>query len=130
MRPPPNALVEPYRLRTGPYASTPDYGNCGAFRVPCQGFFLNVLASDELGWDHVSVSLPDRCPTHEEMEQVRSLFFKDDECVLQYSVPRTEHINQHPFCLHMFRPQAVDVVIPRPPSWMVGLVQSATRRRR
>jgi hypothetical protein len=33
-------------------------------------------------------------------------------------VPIVEHINCHPYCLHLWRPHNVE--IPRPPSWMVA----------
>jgi len=79
---------------------------------------LKVVASSGEGWDHVSVSLPDRCPTWEEMEQVKRLFFREGETAMQLHVPPTDHISHHPYCLHLWRPQ--DVEIPRPPGWMVG----------
>lgn len=79
---------------------------------------LKVIASSGEGWDHVSVSLPHRCPTWDEMEHVKRLFFRDDETAMQLHVPPTDHINVHPFCLHLWRPQGVE--IPRPPGWMVG----------
>ena len=46
------------------YGSVGDQGN-GLFRVPCSTvrlINLCVLASNGDGWDHVSVSLPHRCP--------------------------------------------------------------------
>ena len=79
---------------------------------------ITVIASNGAGWDHVSVSIRNRCPTWEEMEFVRGLFFRDDETVMQLSVPRSAHISLHPFCLHLWRPQ--DGEIPRPPDELVG----------
>lgn len=79
---------------------------------------LLIIVSNGKGWDHASVSLENRTPTWEEMETVRRIAFHDDECVIQYSVPRSEHINCHPYCLHMWRPQGVE--FPRPPSYLVG----------
>jgi hypothetical protein len=90
----------------------------GVYRVPCAGVQLTVIASNGLGWDHVSVSLRHRTPTWAEMEFVRALFFRDDETVMQLSVPRTDHISCHPFCLHLWRPQHGE--IPRPPNELVG----------
>jgi hypothetical protein len=37
---------------------------------------------------------------------------------MELHVPIAEHINLHPNCLHLWRPQ--DVEIPRPPAYMVG----------
>ena len=40
------------------------------------GATLRVLFSDGLGWDHVSVSLADRCPTWAEMCFIKDLFLR------------------------------------------------------
>lgn len=95
-------------------------GTCGAFVLasPIDGQALRVIASSDDGWDHVSVSRVKRPPNWAEMEHVKRTFFKDDECVMQLHVPVAEHINCHPCCLHLWRPQ--HCAIPRPPSWMVG----------
>lgn len=92
----------------------------GAYEVPVNGIRLTVIASDGLGWDHVSVSLRHRCPTWDEMEHVRKLFFRDDETVMQLHVPESDHVNNHRFCLHMWRPND-GREIPRPESILVGV---------
>lgn len=79
---------------------------------------LRVIASGSMGWDHVSVSRADRCPTWDEMEWVKRELFADDDCVMQLHVPVAEHKNCHPYCLHLWRPH--DAEIPRPPSFMVA----------
>ena len=92
---------------------------CGAFMVPNgNGQNLRVIAASGMGWDHVSVSLQDRCPTWDEMELVKRLFFKPTETAMQLHVPPSEHVNVHPHCLHLWRPLRGE--IPRPPSIMVG----------
>ena len=104
----------------------------GAFLVPYIGAdarkrFIRVIASrgdpadpDELQrWDHLSASLADRCPTWEEMEFLKRLFFKPQETAMQLHVPTSAHISNHPYCLHIWRP--LDVEIPRPPDILVGL---------
>jgi hypothetical protein len=53
-----------YRVRHGKLASDDDVGNNGVFEVKLpRGQTLTVVASDGLGWEHVSVSRRDRCPT-------------------------------------------------------------------
>lgn len=96
-----------------------DFG--GAFKVRSEtgGAILRIIASSGEGWDHVGVSLGTRCPTWAEVEQVKSLFFREGEMAMQLHVPRTDHINNHPHCLHLWRP--TDSEIPRPPSIMVGI---------
>lgn len=95
-----------YILRTGTLASEP---------------YLRVIVSiDGLGWDHVSVSpsVPGRCPTWEEMSLVRHVFFLPEETVYQIHAPISEHVNHHPWCLHLWRSTREDM--PRPPAELVG----------
>lgn len=77
----------------------------GAFVVLHRGKRLRVIVSAGGGWDHVSVSCADRCPTWDEMSYVKRLFFYPQETVMQLHVPERQHINCHPFCLHLWRPQ-------------------------
>jgi hypothetical protein len=102
---------------------------CGMFNVPSpiDGGALKVLASSDAGWDHVSVSRRNRCPNWPEMSHIKSLFFKDDETAMQLHVPSPDHVNDHPYCLHLWRP--IGMNIPRPPGWMVGGVSSAEAER-
>lgn len=93
----------------------------GFFVVPQpRGPHLKIIAGSGEGWDHVSVSPIERkrCPTWEEMEFVKRLFFKPDETAMQLHVPTSDHISHHPYCLHIWRPH--DSLIPLPPSWMVA----------
>src|SRR5882672_9247876 len=62
---------------------------------------LRVIASHGDGWDHVSVSCHHRCPTWNEMSFIKSVFFFDAETVMQLHVPSSDHVNYHPFCLHL-----------------------------
>jgi hypothetical protein len=103
------------------YRVAGDFGGDGAFRVPSPTDFrlMTVVASTGYGWDHVSVSQHKRCPNWPEMDHIKSLFFKDDETAMQLHVPAADHVNNHPYCLHLWRPQNIE--IPRPPSIMVGI---------
>lgn len=78
---------------------------------------LRIIASCSDGWDHVSVSLPDRFPTWQEMCRVKDLFFYDHEVVMQLHVPAAEHTNIHNYCLHLWKPH--NMLIPQPPREMV-----------
>jgi hypothetical protein len=82
------------------------------------GGILRIIASNCLGWDHVSVSRADRIPTWSEMEQVKRAFFEEHETAMQLHVPPADHVNYHPTCLHMWRPHGK--LIPRPPAIMVA----------
>ncbi len=89
---------------------------CGAFLLPSpiDSRLLRVIAASESGWDHVSVSRGDRCPTWREMEFIKRRFFKPDETAMQLHVPPQDHINTHPFCLHLWRPHAQPIPLPPP----------------
>jgi hypothetical protein len=93
---------------------------CGRFYIPSpvDKAPMCVVASSGMDWDHISVSRKNRCPNWPEMEFAKHLFFKDDETAMQLHVPPSDHINVHPFCLHIWRP--LNGEIPRPPSIMVG----------
>jgi hypothetical protein len=61
-----------YRIQNGELGSTDAMGNNGAFVTPFESFNLRVIASDGMGWEHVSVSLPHRCPHWREMRFIKS----------------------------------------------------------
>jgi hypothetical protein len=116
--------LEKYRFRTGPYASEPRE-DFGAFLVPgpC-GRELRIIASSGdasigINWEHVSVSLFKHCPNWQEMCFVKSLFWDDEETVMQLHPPKSKWINNHEFCLHLWRP--TDCEIPLPPEITVGI---------
>jgi hypothetical protein len=112
-----------YRLRVGPYGSSEADGNNGVFSVPpvqsLSKISLRVIASDGGDWEHVSVSLPSRCPTWDEMCAIKALFWDGQDCVMQFHPPESEYVNNHRFCLHLWRPVGRD--FETPPRWMVGV---------
>ena len=83
-----------------------------------------VVFSNGGGWEHVSVSFNHRCPTWEEMCEIKNLFFHPDEVVVQYHPAESEYVNTHPYCLHLWRP--IGQAMPTPPAWMVGLKKGRT----
>lgn len=100
--------------RCHPTMGMPDPKEGGYFEVGK----LRIIASWGDDWDHVSVSLPDRCPTWEEMDKVKRAFFDRDELVMQIHPAEADHISMHPYCLHLWRPHRCS--IPLPPKIMVG----------
>ena len=118
-------VPEKFRVRTGIMSSDVTFGNNGAFEV---SIVLNkykqklfVIASDQVGWEHVSVSRTDRCPLWDEMCAIKDLFWDESDCVIQYHPPVSEYINNHRFCLHLWRPVGIDVI--QPPKILVGIEQ-------
>lgn len=119
MRSEPNKLIEHYRHQAAGFES-PRGVNWGAFAILYRGRYLHVISSGTpddpaapgYGWEHVSVSTNDRCPTWEEMQYIKTLFWRGDETVIQYHPPADRSKNLHPFTLHMWRPTAADLPLP------------------
>ena len=59
----------------------------------------------------------------EEMCFIKSLFWSEDDCVIQYHPPKSDYVNNHQYCLHMWRP--IEQSLPTPPSFMVGKAGAA-----
>lgn len=122
-------VPEQYRLKKGMMASESSIGNNGAFEIPhyrINDYSIFCIASDGLGWQHVSVTIvgyrqnkASRCPTWEEMCFVKDQFWNKYETVIQYHPPESEYVNNHPFCLHLWKPDNIE--IPLPDSIMVGI---------
>lgn len=113
-------VPEKFRITKGPMGSDSSYGNNGAFWVKTKKCVFTVIASDQGGWEHVSASLPARCPTWEEMCLIKDLFWDESDCVVQYHPSKKDYVNNHPYCLHLWRP--TDAVMPTPPAFMIGKV--------
>lgn len=111
--------VEEYRWKKGVFASDKSLGMNGIFVIPFESYKLCVQASDGVGWEHVSVSLRHRYPNWKEMCFIKDLFWEKEECVVQYHPPKSEYVNNHPYCLHLWRPGKKK--FPMPDSILVGI---------
>ena len=75
---------------------------------------LSVISSGaDMGWEHVSVSLKDRCPNWQEMCFIKDLFWSAAENVMQLHPAKEDYVNNHEYCLHLWRPTNQN--IPTPP---------------
>lgn len=125
--------IDSARLDSEPLASTTKDGMNGCFIFFREGVLLRCIVSDGSDWkdkklvggplpgkpwEHVSVSLENRCPTWDEMNYVKEMFWRDDECAIQYHPPESNYINIMPYCLHLWKP--IGLNIPMPPSMCVG----------
>lgn len=117
----------PEKLEAGRDGGDRSWGAYGSFLIqgPC-GEALRIVASGadaddkaSRGWEHVSVSPRRRPPNWQEMCFVKDLFWEPEECVVQFHPPRSEYVNNHPHCLHLWRNK--NVAFPLPPSILVGL---------
>ncbi len=93
------------------------------FLVMLDSYQVRIIASDGEGWQHVSVSIvdrPNKTPSWKDMCAIKDLFWNEDDCVIQFHPPKSEYVNNHAGCLHLWkctdgREQ------PMPPSIMVGI---------
>ena len=108
------------------FGSTSADGNNGYFILPSpeSGYTLQIIASDGLGWEHVSVLAYDRngksrIPNWKEMCFIKNEFWGDEDVVMQLFPKKSEYVNNHQSVLHLWRP--TDREIPTPPSITVGI---------
>jgi hypothetical protein len=111
-------VPEKHRIKTGRLASPREFGCNGAFEFKHKGVHFRAIVSDQMGWDHVSVSIgnAERTPTWDEMCFIKQLFWDDEETVIQYHPKKSEYVNNHPYVLHLWKPH---VVFPVPPAIFV-----------
>ena len=94
-------------------------GNNGLFEFYKNGHVTRCVASDGLGWEHVSVSIQGKkMPGWNLMCYVKDLFWDKSDIVIQYHPAEEDYINFHPACLHLWKP--INQTIPVPNSILVG----------
>lgn len=64
---------------------------------------IGSLIAGSGGWEHVSVSVVDRCPTWLEMKLVKEIFWDPGELVIQFHPPQKQYINNNEFVLHLWK---------------------------
>jgi hypothetical protein len=103
------------------YCSTSLDGFNGMFRFMVGNKPIRVIASDGEGWQHVSVSIEGdkRCPSWEVMCEIKDLFWNQEDWVAQFHPAKSQYVNNHPGCLHLWRP--TEAVLPTPKAYMVGI---------
>jgi peptide methionine sulfoxide reductase MsrA len=112
--------LEPYRQREYErrlYGVNGDEKN-GVFKVFVSGKSFWCIASNGGGWEHISVTRRNgKIPTWEEMCAIKDMFFDAEEVVVQYHPKKSEYVNIHDGCLHLWRPTTVEM--PTPPKIFV-----------
>ncbi len=112
--------LDKWRVTTGGYG-TEKGEPYGAFMIPNKGnknkAHMCVVASPmdndvSEEWQHVSVSYPHRCPTWDEMCFVKDLFWSENDLVVQFHPVKKDYINNHKFCLHLWRNHVRDIPTP------------------
>jgi hypothetical protein len=122
MRTRPTKIIESGRInpqddRT--YGTTSAMGCNGAFFATCPSTAtrLKIIANDTTceeseGWEHVSVSTKFRAPTWDEMHWVKEQFWDAEETVVQFHPPKSQYVNCHPYCLHLWRKVGAEYQLP------------------
>lgn len=70
------------------------------------------------GWEHLSVSHKNKIPSWLCMEEMKEMFFKDDEEAFQFHPKMDDYVNNNEYTLHIWRKQ--DGTMSTPPSILVG----------
>lgn len=73
---------------------------------------MMVCDGEETSWEHVSVSklvvgkkgrVQQVTPSWEEMCVVKDLFWDAEDCVVQFHPPKSQYVNTHANCLHLWK---------------------------
>lgn len=118
-------VPERFRVTDGMFASAKaTHGNNGLFFIPLRDptthnvLQARAIASDQEGWEHVSVSFQSKTPSWDVMCTIKDLFWGPNDWVMQYHPAEKDYVNFHPHCLHLWHPIGQD--FPHPPSHLVG----------
>jgi hypothetical protein len=115
-------VPESNRITKGAYSSDKSFGNNGAFVINRGRTSFHVIASDGVGWEHVSVHCvsegKERTPTWSEMCFIKDMFWDEQDCVIQFHPPKSEYINMHKHTLHLWR--SINEPVPIPNKILVG----------
>ena len=77
-----------------------------------------VSATIIAGWEHLGVSFKNKIPSWECMQEMKELFFTDDEECFQIHPKADNYVNNNEYTLHIWRP--VEGMKQIPPSILVG----------
>lgn len=99
-------------------AETKNDGMGGKYYDKYTGKWLNFIFSYQMGWEHLSVSMPSRTPTWDQMCIMKDIFWNKNEACVEYHPREEDYVNNHKHCLHIWRP--THEPLPTPPSILVG----------
>ena len=95
-----------WRIRTGQMGSDETAGWNGHFICPFNGELWHVIISDGMGFRHLSISNAQKkiLPDWSVMCWAKRTFWDDEAWAVQYFPPKSEHINDCEWCLHLWQP--------------------------
>ena len=95
---------------------------CSKLKVECrsnkQSNKALVSATIVAGWEHLGVSFKNKIPSWECMQEMKTIFFKDDEECFQIHPKADNYVNNNEYTLHIWRP--IEGMTQIPPSILVG----------
>lgn len=100
-------------------------GMGGKYYDKYTGKWLNFIFSYQMGWEHLSVSMPGKTPSWEQMCRMKDIFWDKNECCVEYHPKEEDYVNNHNHCLHIWKPTEVE--LPTPPSILVGFKNDAQK---
>lgn len=112
----PNLIIE---------AEAENDGMGGKYYDKINNKWLNFIFSYQMGWEHLSVSTPSKTPTWEQMCMMKDIFWNKDEACVEYHPKEEDYVNNHKYCLHIWKPTEVE--LPIPPSFLVGFKNEAEK---
>ena len=112
----PNLIIE---------AETENDGMGGKYYDKYNNKWLNFIFSYQLGWEHLSVSMPSKTPSWEQMCIMKDIFWNKDETCIEYHPREEDYVNNHEHCLHIWKP--TEEILPIPPSLLVGFKNAAEK---
>lgn len=110
---------ECYRVTQGVLATDRGHGNNGAFLIPATGHPAAVIASDQDGWEMVSIAHCERPLTLAEVDAIRDLFWSQDDVVIQFHFPHQDRKGQHRYAVKLWRRAGQDAQLP--PRHLLGV---------
>lgn len=100
-------FLNAHRVTAGLFHSSAQDGFNGAFdfAIPGEARRVFCIASDGLGWQHVSVSFGKNpsIPSWSVMCAVKELFWDDEDYVIQFHPAKSRYVCNHPGVLHLWR---------------------------
>lgn len=77
-----------------------------------------VKFTQGFGWEHLSASTRNKIPEWEIMCKLKEIFWRDDECCVEYHPKKEDYVNNHETCLHIWK--QIGKEYETPPSILVG----------
>ena len=121
--------MEKGRVQSGPLASKAG-DRFGAFIICHQDgrrIYMIVDDGSVSEWEHVSITVAKKhngtlkslIPTWDLMAMAKDLFWEEEETVVQFHPPKSQYVNNHEACLHLWKSKRQEYLVP--PTELIGV---------